>query len=234
MTHDPRLATLGQVMNGNPFVIIDTPWGEMEAWRASTMATGTMGALSSVYDLVRADSAALAARADEVEARNALIEHLCTKVADFERRFADHEARLAAAEEKRRADEAREAEFEEEPQELPPDIAAHQELSPPTKIGDAHSTTHVPGGELHSVAPKDEPPETTANDEELPEPPTEADAKGVPLSYGNIPTSYVHSSEHGQRDQVEFAIPEPGMTTDARRRKAKGGIVSQPTAISLN
>ena len=241
MTHDPRLPTLEQVMNGSPFAIIDTPWGEMEAWRASTMATGTMGALSSVYDFVRSDSAALAARADEAEARNALIEHLCTKVADFERRFADHEARLAAAEDRRRADEAREAEFNEEPLELPPDIAAHQELSPPSKIADGAHDTHVPGGELHTIAPKEEPSEPTANDEnepasKLPEPPTEteADAKGVPLSYGNIPTSYVHSSDRGQRDQVEFAIPEPGMTTDARRRKAKGGIVSQPTAISLN
>jgi hypothetical protein len=221
-------------MNGNDaFTLIPTPLGEMERWRAEAMLIGTTGGIQSVYSAIRNDAATQAARADESEPRNALIEHLCTKVADFERRFADHEARLAAAEEKRRADEAREAEFEEEPQELPPDIAAHQELSPPTKIGDAHSTTHVPGGELHSVAPKDEPPETTANDEELPEPPTEADAKGVPLSYGNIPTSYVHSSEHGQRDQVEFAIPEPGMTTDARR-KPRGRVVSQPVSVSLN
>src|SRR6516165_9117523 len=161
MTHDPRLATLGQVMNGNPFVIIDTPWGEMEAWRASTMATGTMGALSSVYDLVRADSAALAARADEVEARNALIEHLCTKVADFERRFADHEARLATAEDRRRADQEREAGFAAEPIELPPDISDHQALSPPTKIEDDTEPTHghTPGGELHEVAAKSEEPE---------------------------------------------------------------------------
>ena len=145
-------------------------------------------------------------------------------------RLADHEARLAAAEDKRRADEAREAEFQEEPLELPPDIAAHQGLSPPTKIGsdNAHDT-HVPGGELHSIAPKDEPPETTANDgEELPEPPTEADANGGPPK--SVPLSYVHGE-----DQVEFAIPEPAMTTDARRsRKPRGGVVAQPTAISLN
>ena len=242
MTHDPHLPTLEQIMNGNnPFEILATPLGAMERWRAETMLIGTTGGIQSVYSAIRDDAATQAARADEAEARNALIEHLCTKVADFERRFADHEARLAAAEEKRRADEAREAEFEEEPLELPPDIAAHQELSPPSKIADGAHDTHVPGGELHTIAPKEEPSEPTANDEnepasKLPEPPTEteADAKGVPLSYGNIPTSYVHSSDRGQRDQVEFAIPEPGMTTDARRRKAKGGIVSQPTAISLN
>ena len=38
-------------MNSNPFELIDTPWGHIEAWRASTLATGTMGALSSVYDV---------------------------------------------------------------------------------------------------------------------------------------------------------------------------------------
>ena len=147
-------------------------------------------------------------------------------------RFADHEARLAAAEDKRRADEAREAEFQEEPLELPPDIAAHQELSPPTKIiEDANTHQHPPGGELHSITPKEEPPETTANDEEepaseLPEPPLETkDTGGPPRS---VPLSYVHA-----QDQVEFAIPEPGMTTDARR-KPRGSLVSQPVSVSLN
>jgi hypothetical protein len=62
MTTDPRLPTLEEVMNGNPFDVIDSPWGHIERWRASTLATGTMGALQSVYDLVRADSAAFAAR----------------------------------------------------------------------------------------------------------------------------------------------------------------------------
>ena len=177
MTHDPHLPTLEQIMNGNnPFEILATPLGAMERWRAETMLIGTTGGIQSVYSAIRDDAAAQAARADEAEARNALIEHLCTKVADFERRFADHEARLAAAEEKRRADEAREAEFEEEPLELPPDIAAHQELSPPTKIED-DTTTHQPGGELHEVAAKSKEPEPLLDDnvgdlpEELAEPP---------------------------------------------------------------
>jgi hypothetical protein len=216
MTHDPHLPTLEDVMNGSPFDIIDSPWGHIERWRASTLSTGTMGALSSVYDLVRADSAALAARADEAEARNALIEHLCTKVDEFERRFADHEARLAAAEDKRRADEAREAEFEE-PIELPPG----EEPGDPT-VRDAD--VHEPSGDLHSLAAKSEDPSEVSLGEdqeppsELPEPPleTEADARGVPLSYGKVPTSYVHGE-----DQAEFAKP-------------RGGVLPQPTAISLN
>jgi hypothetical protein len=225
MTHDPsrRLVSLEQVMNGsNPFELIETPLGKMEKWRAETLLIGSTSGIQDVYRTIRDDAAAQAARADEAEARNALIEHLCAKVAEFEQRFNDHEARLAAAEDKRRADEAREAEFEEEPLELPPDIAAHQELTPPTKIEDGAHDTHVPGGELHEVPAKE-------GASELPEPPFETeDAAGGPPR--GVPLSYVHAA-----DQTEFAIPEPGMTnTDARRRKGKGGIVSQPTAISLN
>src|SRR6516164_2497809 len=195
---DASLPTLEQVMNGsNPFELIETPLGKMEKWRAETLLIGSTSGIQDVYRTIRDDAATQAARADESEARNALIEHLCTKVDEFERRFADHEARLAAAEEKRRADEAREAAFNEEPLELPPDIAAHQELSPPTKIiEDANTHQHPPGGELHSITPKEEPPETTANDEEepaseLPEPPLETkDTGGPPRS---VPLSYVHA-----------------------------------------
>jgi hypothetical protein len=215
--------------NQDPWELINSPWGEMPAWKVSSMAMGAGGALQELHNvcqLVRADSAALAARADEAEARKALIQHLCTKVDEFERRFADHEARLAAAEEQRRADQAREAEFEQEPLALPP------ELDDPPALEDAD--THEPPGDLHSLAAKnEEPPEPLAEDQELPselpEPPLEMeDARGVPLSYGKVPTSYAHS-----KDQVKFALPEPGMTNDARR-KPKGGMVSQPTAISLN
>src|SRR5215813_2657131 len=62
MTHDPRLPTLEEVMNGNPFDIIDSPWGHIERWRASTLATGTMGVLANVYDIVRSDAAEATAR----------------------------------------------------------------------------------------------------------------------------------------------------------------------------
>jgi hypothetical protein len=157
MTHDPRLATLEEVMNGSPFDIITTPFGVMERWRASTMATGTMGMLKNVYDIVRADAAAQAARADATEARNALIEHLCEKVADFERRFDVHEARLAAAEDARRADQEREAAFNEEPITLPPDLSEYQARTPPSSIADGDEDTHQPSGDLHTLAPKEEP-----------------------------------------------------------------------------
>ena len=77
MTHLPTL---------DPFEMIDSPWGHIEAWRASTLATGTMGALAQVYDVVRNDAAA---RADEDAARASLIQHVCDKIAEFEKRFAN-------------------------------------------------------------------------------------------------------------------------------------------------
>ena len=73
-------------------------------------------------------------------------------------------------EEKRRADEQAQREFEEEPLELPPDISEYQASTPPAEIGD---DTHQPGGELHAVAPKSE----------LPEPPLETEGDEV----GDLP-----------------------------------------------
>jgi hypothetical protein len=148
--------------------------------------------------------------------------------------FADHVSqfvtRIEEAEQQRRTDQEREAAFNEEPITLPP---AEEPGDPTAQDAD----THEPSGDLHTLAAKEEPPEPLVEDEELPselpdEPPqTETDAEGgVPLSYGKVPTSYVHTE-----DQSEFALPEPMMTEDARRRrKLQGGVVQQPTAISLN
>jgi hypothetical protein len=143
-----------EIFEGSPFDIIDSPWGHIERWRASTLSTGTMGTLQDVYDAVRADSAAAKARADEAEARDALVRNLCSKVADFEHRFADLEDRLAAAEDARRADEQAAREFEEEPLTEPPDIHEFQTRNPPSEIGDEE--THHPSGDLHTVDPKEE------------------------------------------------------------------------------
>jgi hypothetical protein len=208
-------------MNSNPFALIDTPWGKMEAWRASTMATGTMGALSSVYDIVRTDAAAQAARADEAEARNALIQHVCDKIAEFEKRFDALAARLAAAEDKRRADEAAAREFEEEPLTLPPDI---RELSPPKAIGD---DTPAPSGELHAIAAKEEP------SSELPEPALEIggdDMGGVPMSYRNVPMSYVRGASKDQAGDLPEELEDPPEPVPEPR----GSVYPQPVAIQLN
>jgi hypothetical protein len=64
MTHAPHLATLEEVMNGhNQFELINTRLGTMERWRANAMLIGETGGIQSVYDAIRSDSAALAARA---------------------------------------------------------------------------------------------------------------------------------------------------------------------------
>jgi hypothetical protein len=140
-------------------------------------------------------------------------------------------SRVEAMEAKHKADEAAQREFEEEPIELPPDLDRPQDL-PPSKIGD--DETHQPGGELHALPPKDE---------ELPEPPLETeantreantherDAGGVPLSYGNIPTSYVRGGPKDQAgdlpEELEQGLPEPPP-------EPRGSVYPQPTAISLN
>ena len=118
-----------------------------------------MGAHSQVYDVVRNDAANLAARADEDTARTALIQHVCEKIAEFEQRFDALVARVNEAEDKRRADEQAQREFEEEP------LALSPEPYDPTA---QDANTHEPSGDLHTLAAKEEPPEPLAEDEELP------------------------------------------------------------------
>jgi hypothetical protein len=175
------------------FALIDTPWGQLPAWKASAMAMGAAGALQelhNVYLTVRNDASEASARADEAQAQRTLIQHVCDQIAEFEKRFDAHVARLAEAEDKRRADERAEQaarEFEEEPLTLPPDLAARQTSAPPTKIGDE---TTPPGGELHAVPAKEEPePDLEVEDNEgdlppeiapLPDPPPESKGKVYP------------------------------------------------------
>ena len=187
MTHTQHLATIEQIMNGNnPFEIIDTPLGVMERWRAEAMLIGTTGGIKSVYDSIRADAAAQEARANADKAQHALLRRFFTTVGKFLDATDHMVSRVEAAEEKRRTDEEQQLQFEEEPLTLPPDIAEYQTLAPATKIEDE---THHPGGELHSIDPKEEEQPSSS---ELPEPPleTESDAGGVPLSCPPVPLSY--------------------------------------------
>jgi len=78
MTHTPHLATIEQIMDGNnPFEIIDTPLGVMERWRAEAMLIGSTSGVQSVFQTIRDDAAAQAARADAAQAQHALIQHVC-------------------------------------------------------------------------------------------------------------------------------------------------------------
>jgi len=160
MTRDPRLPTLEAIiMNGSPYDLVDTPFAteKIEAWRAQSIATGASGALAAfhrLYEMVRNDAADASARADEAQAREALVKHLCDQVAAMQERI----NRLAdALEERQRSDEAaaqHQRRFDEEPITLPPDLSEYQTRTPPSEIGD---DTHQPGGELHALGPSKDP-----------------------------------------------------------------------------
>jgi len=197
----------------NPYELVDSPFaeGKLEAWRAQSMALGVGGALAAMhklYQMVRNDAADAAARADEAKAREALVQHLCDQVAEMQERI----NRLAdALEERQRADaEAarHQRRFDEEPLTLPPDIAEYQASTPPAKIGDAE--THQPGGELHAVAPKDEPPSET------PEPDFE-----VEDDQGTLPNELLEGAPPAPSNYPNPELPKPP-------------VVSQPVSISLN
>jgi len=226
MTHDARLPTLEEVMNGSPFDIVDSPWGHIERWRASTLATGTMGALAQVAAIVRNDAAELEKKTAALDAKKSAVLSTVNRLLRFMSRVDALTSRVEALEAKHKADEAEQREFVEEP-ELPPDFDRPQDL-PAAKIGD--NETHQPGGELHSVAAKTEEEEEPS---ELPEPPheTESDAGGVPLSYGNGPTSYIKKAPKDQAgdlpEELEQGLPEPPP-------EPRGSVYPQPVSISLN
>src|SRR5262249_40475952 len=126
---------------------------------------GTTGGMLSVYDTVRSDAAAEAARADAEQAREALITHVCDQITELARRFDNLEARLAEAEDKRRADEQAQRKFQEEPLTLPPHIAEYQASTPLVEIGDKE---HQPGGELHTIGPSQDPePDLEVEDDNI-------------------------------------------------------------------
>ena len=232
MTHNPHLATLEQIAAHDPFEIIDTPWGRIEAWRASTMATGTMGALAQVHQIVRNDAAELQEKLVELDAKKHAVLSTINRLVKFMSRVDSLAARIDALEAKRRADEAERERLEEEPLTLPPDLAAYQSSAPPKEIGDE---THQPGGELHSVAAKSEQEEEPEPASDLPEPPLEVednDMGGVPLSYKSVPTSYVRG---GPKDNVgdlpeELELAEPPDLSS----EPKGSVLPQPTALFGN
>src|SRR5215471_13055162 len=203
--------------NQDPWQIIDTPWGEMEAWRASTMATGTMGALAQVAAIVRSDAAALEEKTAALDAKKSAVLGTVNRLLKFMSRVDALTSRVEALEAKRRADEEQRREFEEEP-ELPPDFDRPQDL-PPTPIRE--DETHQPAGELHDIAAKEEEPS------ELPAPPLETEADKVPLSYGNVPTSYVRGGPKDQAGDLPKELEDPPDPVP----EPKGKVYPPPTAL---
>jgi hypothetical protein len=187
----------------------------MEAWRAQSIATGVGGALASLhqlYQLVRNDAADAAARADEAEARKALVAHLCDQVAAMQERInrlADAlEARQRADAETARQEAERRRALEEDPLEDPPDLAEYQARNPPSDIEGVDDDTHHPGGELHSVDPKEEPA--------LEDPDFE-----------------VEDDQGTLHPELQEGVP-PAPSTYPNPELPKPSVVSQPVSISLN
>jgi hypothetical protein len=227
MTNDARLPTLEKIMNGNnPFETVDTPLGTMERWRAEAMLIGTTGGMQNVLQTIRNDAAELEKKTVELDAKKSAVLSTVNRLLRFMSCVDALTSRVEALEAKRKADEAEQREFEEEPIELPPDFDRPQDL-PPAEIGDE---THTPGGELHELPPEDE-----EHLSELPEPPLEpettSDAGGVPLSYRNVPTSYVKGGPKDQAgdlpEELEQGLPEPPP-------EPKGSVYPQPISVSLN
>jgi hypothetical protein len=141
MTHNAPVPTLEQNMHNNPFELVDSPWGKIEAWRASTLACGTMGALTQVYQMVRNDAAELEEKTVAFDAKKASVLRTVNKLINFMSRVDALTARMEALEAKRKADEQAAREFEE-PIEEPPGM------------GD---DTPSPSGELHALPPSEVP-----------------------------------------------------------------------------
>jgi len=202
--HDPRFPTVEEVMARNPYEVIDSPWGEMPAWKVDAIAVGTIAALHHVFDVIRADSAAAMARADADQARTALLKDVLEKLDVLTARFDSVASELETVKAKERADakaaadaeEERLRQLEEDPLEDPPDIFEYQARNPPSAVGEDDSP--APSGELHSVAPKQE-PEVEDDDTD---------------NIGDLPPELAPPSD---------PVPEP-----------KGSVLPQPTALFGN
>ena len=143
----------------NPFELIDSPWGQIETWRASALACGTMGCLTEVYAHVKNDAAELQAKEQALTSRDdatvALARDVVAKIDAISQRITRLEAAQEQREQEAKVDAQRELE-DLETIELPPDIEQLGEGDP------TDDDTPGPSGELHS-----HPPTTPRHEAEL-------------------------------------------------------------------
>lgn len=143
------------------YEMVDTPWGHIPAWKASTLATGTMGAYDEYMKQIRADAAEAQTKIADIEqrgaalsAREALLQDAALKLVDFAGRIAT----LFDRYEQKRADAARVE--QEEPPEHPPGEPPGEELSRDAPPGDPGNKLPDPSlslEELGAVAPDEDP-----------------------------------------------------------------------------
>jgi hypothetical protein len=187
-------------LDPSQFEIVDSPIGRMERWRAASITAGMIGPLYDVVQIIRNDAAELQEKTVALDAKKHAVLSTVNRLLKFMSRVDSLTARMDALEAKLKADEEQQREFEAEPIPEPPGTVG------PSVAADHNGSSHEPGGELHTVSPKDEPPS------EVPEPPLDGEA--VRDSLGDLPQEL--------RD-----LPDPV-------EPAKGQVYPQPVAISLN
>jgi hypothetical protein len=145
----------------DPWEMIQTPWGQLPAWKASTMATGTMGAYTEYLKHIRNDAANAEARiafadvrADELNEREANLSARERALEDGTLKLhhmIDRAAAMLDALEQRRADQL------EGPLPLPPtEEPEHLRTEEPPAGSDAVSASaSADEGDLEPLQPKD-------------------------------------------------------------------------------
>jgi hypothetical protein len=172
-------AYLGE--GGDPFEIIDSPFGRMEREKAKAMATGEFSGLVELSKQIRNDVATMHARQEareaELNARQDAIVARELQHAVAVTQFTDFVGKAAVLFD--RIQKAR-ADQQEEPLVSPPGFPDPGEpsKSPEPSLaleGDAIPGTQAPSGELHVVPAEDEPAVEDEAEfptgEELPHPP---------------------------------------------------------------
>jgi hypothetical protein len=151
----------------DPWQMIDTPFGRMEAWRASTLMTGRMGATHDFmqqamqqFEQLRNDSVTLKDElttwASELTAREEALNERTQAVVDFAGRTAEFYERTETLYNQLKA------EAEEEPIEAPPGTSQE-----PEPVVDTEAHGPEPTGDLHDIPPK-EGPTTEDNEGDVP------------------------------------------------------------------
>lgn len=143
----------------DPYEMLNTPWGHIPAWKAATIATGSMG----VYETVRNDAVAAQAKLDDlavreqaVTARERTADARDRAFKDAVAKFMDRAAPIVDRMEQARADQQREP---EEPLANSPG-APGDPNKPPQPADDIHAPT----GDLHAVPAKEDPEQDIEQD----------------------------------------------------------------------
>ena len=182
----------GDPSGEDPFEIIDSPYGQLERWRARALATGAVGATVALnkkvrnnfaarMDAIASREAALTAKADALDQRERQIGVLAAQVADMAGRLATRWDAL----EQRRADAEREA---EDPLPLPPGHVSEEPQ--PSLNADEEQPAHA------------EPPGDPSKPDEHSAP---AVGKDRP---GDARGEFLRLKHPVTRDQAEFPDPE--------------------------